>query len=114
KPKGALTSHGFFSLFRNSYAATPQWEDWTADDVALSAMPNFHTAGIGFVMIAMGVGATVVHTADPSPASIIRLSNAHGVTRIYMMPTINRMLLEELEATSGKATKYDGIYSAAA
>jgi fatty-acyl-CoA synthase len=114
RPKGAIISHGAFSLFRNAYAATPQWEDWTADDVALSAMPNFHTAGIGFIMLAMTVGATVVHTADPSPASIIRLSNAHGVTRIYMVPTIIRMVLEELDATGGPAPRYEGVYYGAA
>jgi fatty-acyl-CoA synthase len=114
KPKGAVISHGAVSLFRNAYADTPQWEDWTKDDVALSAMPNFHVAGISFVMLAMTVGATVVHTADPSPSSLIRLSNAHGVTRIYMVPTIIRMVLEELEATGGQAPRYRGIYYGAA
>src|SRR5690606_6917526 len=36
------------------------------------------------------------------------------VTRIYMVPTIIRMVLEELEATGGKAPKYEGIYYGAA
>ncbi|MES2481332.1 MAG: AMP-binding protein [Pseudomonadota bacterium] len=114
QPKGALVSHGALSLFRNAYRATPQWDDWMSSDVILSAMPNFHIAGIGFVLKGLIAGATVVHTADPSPANLIRLSKAHRVNRVYMVPTIIQMVLDELGATGEPAPRYDGIYYGAA
>ena len=113
-PKGALISHGAISLFRSAYASTPQWENWKTDDIALSAMPNFHIAGIGFVMLAMGVGATVVHTADPSPSSLVRLSNTHRTNRVFMVPTVVQMVMDELDATGCEVPRYDGIYYGAA
>ena len=110
QPKGALASHGALSLFRDAYAATPWWEDWAGTDTVLSAMPNFHIAGIGFVVTAMGVGARVVHTADPAPANLVKLSLQHGVDRIYMVPTVIQMVLDELAASAGPVPRYKGIY----
>jgi len=110
QPKGALISHGAISLFRNAYASTPQWEDWRQEDVVLSAMPNFHIAGIGFVVKVFAAGATVVHTADPSPGNLIRLSNSHAVNRIYMVPTVIQMVLEELRTAGESAPRYDTIH----
>lgn len=110
QPKGALVSHGAMSLFRNAYASTPQWEDWRQEDVVLSAMPNFHIAGSAFVVKVFAAGATVVHTPDPSPASLLRLSNSHKVNRIYMVPTVIQMLLEELRTTGAQAPRYDSIH----
>lgn len=110
QPKGALSSHGALSLFRNAYAATPWWDDWQYEDTVLSAMPNFHIAGIGYVVTAMAVGACVVHTADPSPANLVRLCLQHRVNRIYMVPTVIQMVLDELTASGGDVPKLKGIY----
>ncbi|SCK10565.1 fatty-acyl-CoA synthase [Variovorax sp. HW608] len=110
QPKGALSSHGALSLFRDAYAAMPWWEDWAPEDTVLSAMPNFHIAGIGYVIKALGVGARVVHTADPSPSNLVRLSVQQGVDRIYMVPTVIQMVLDELAASTGPVPRYKGIY----
>ena len=109
RPKGAVLSHGAMSFARLSYAETPQWENWLSSDVALSAMPSFHTAGIGFCLLTLTVGGTVVQTADPSPANLIKLSNQYHVNRIFMVPTIIRMVLEEIEASGVPAPKYDAV-----
>ncbi|MCC6787244.1 MAG: AMP-binding protein [Hyphomonadaceae bacterium] len=103
RPKGATLSHGAVSLTRHGDKLTPQWEDWTPEDIVLCAMPNFHIAGIGFVTHALAAGAACVHTADPSPPSLIALGRKHGVTRAFMVPTILRMYLDELKQRGERA-----------
>ncbi|AFK55912.1 AMP-binding protein [Tistrella mobilis] len=110
RPKGVLFKHGAVSAFQSAYDASPQWDDWRRDDVGLSAMPNFHMAGIGFMMMGLAVGATMVHTADPSPANLIALCNRHAVTRIFMVPTVIRMVLDDIRRTGAQAPKLTGLY----
>ena len=114
RPKGALMPHGMPSLFALSYAHSPQWEDWRASDVGLSCLPNFHNAGVGFMLMGLAVGATMVLTADPSPANLIALIRRHGVDRIFLVPTLIRMALDEIDRSGEPAPKLDGIYYGAA
>jgi acyl-CoA synthetase (AMP-forming)/AMP-acid ligase II len=51
-----------------------------------------------------------VLTADPSPASILDLSLRHGVTRTFIVPTVLRNVLEELQAQSIKLRTLRGIH----
>jgi acyl-CoA synthetase (AMP-forming)/AMP-acid ligase II len=110
RPKGVLFKHGAVSAFQSAYDASPQWDDWRRDDTGLSAMPNFHMAGIGFMMMGLAVGATMIHTADPSPASLIALCNRHAVTRIFMVPTVIRMVLDDIRRTGAPAPRLAGLY----
>ena len=113
-PKGALLPHGMLSQFSRSYAATPQWEDWQADDVAISVLPNFHIAGIGFMLMGLSVGATMVQSANPAPDNLIRLLHAHKADRIYLVPTLLRMMVDAIDASGEPAPRIKGIYYGAA
>ena len=113
-PKGALLPHGMISQFARSYAASPQWEDWGREDVAISVLPNFHIAGIGFMLMGLAVGATMVQSANPAPDNLIRLMHDHRADRIYMVPTLIRMVLDALDASGQPAPRLKGIYYGAA
>ncbi len=113
-PKGALLPHGMLSQFARSYAASPQWEDWQGSDVAISVLPNFHIAGIGFMLMGLAVGATMVQSANPAPDNLIRLMREHGADRIYMVPTLIRMVLDAIDASGTPAPRLRGIYYGAA
>lgn len=113
-PKGALLSHGMISQFSRSYAASPQWEDWQQDDVAISVLPNFHIAGVGFMLMGLSVGATMVQSANPAPDNLISLLRTHNADRIYVVPTLLRMVVDTLEESGESAPSIKGIYYGAA
>lgn len=113
-PKGALMPHGMISLLSQSYDRSPQWEDWRSEDVAISVLPNFHIAGVGFMLMGLCVGATMVQSANPAPDNLIRLMHDHQADRIYMVPTLIRMVLDAIDASGAPAPKLRGIYYGAA
>lgn len=113
-PKGAVMSHGMISQLSRSYDASPQWEDWRAEDVAISVLPNFHIAGIGFMLMGLAVGATMVQSANPAPDNLIGLMRRHKADRIYMVPTLIRMVLDAIDASGQAAPPLRGIYYGAA
>lgn len=113
-PKGALMPHGMLSQLSRSYDASSQWEDWQSGDVAISVLPNFHIAGIGFMLMGLAVGATMVQSANPAPDNLIALMRAHRADRIYMVPTLIRMVLDAIDASGAPAPRLKGIYYGAA
>lgn len=113
-PKGALLPHGMLSQFSRSYAASPQWEDWQPDDVAISVLPNFHIAGIGFMLMGLSVGATMIQSNNPAPDNLLKLIRDHAADRIYMVPTLIQMLVGAVEASGEQVPRIKGIYYGAA
>ncbi|MGR3322495.1 MAG: class I adenylate-forming enzyme family protein [Sagittula sp.] len=113
-PKGALIPHGMISQFSHAYAVSPNWEDWSADDVAISVLPNFHIAGIGFMLMGLSVGATMVQSGNPAPDNLLRLIRQHDADRIYMVPTLIQMLVSTVEDSGEAAPAIKGIYYGAA
>jgi acyl-CoA synthetase (AMP-forming)/AMP-acid ligase II len=114
RPKGAVLSHAAISLGRHSDVENPRWKKWTADEVTLSPMPNFHTAGICFVQMVLSVGATCVLTGDPSAKNLLRLILAYKVDHIFVVSTLIRLLLEEIKASGKPPPKIANIHYGAA
>jgi acyl-CoA synthetase (AMP-forming)/AMP-acid ligase II len=110
KPKGVLLSHGALSMARHAELISPDWADWPAGETSLSAMPNFHIGGMSWVLIGLVRFATVVITADATPASLLRLLREHGATRSFIVPTAMRAIIEELRARNEAAPRMRGIY----
>ncbi|WP_116613348.1 long-chain-fatty-acid--CoA ligase [Paraburkholderia unamae] len=94
--KGVMLSHRALSLSRHVEVGSPHWTDWNDDDIILSPMPNFHVGGLSWMLIGLMRSLTCILTADASPANLLRLARAHGVTRTFMVPTVVRMLLEQI------------------
>lgn len=94
KPKGVMLSHKSLSIARHIEIDSPDWADWHNTDVILSPMPNFHIGGLSWMFIGLRRGLTCVLTADASPANILDLIEHHKITRVFIVPTVIRALLD--------------------
>jgi fatty-acyl-CoA synthase len=102
RPKGVMLTHRTISIARHVEIGSPDWADWTDDDIILSAMPNFHTGGMAWMLTGMVRSLTCVLTADPAAENLLALSQRYGTTRTFMVPTVIRALLDALVASGGK------------
>ena len=114
KPKGVVLSHRAISIARWVEMGAPAWADWNDDDVVLSAMPNFHSGGLAWMLIGLLRSLTCVLTADPSPANLLALSVRHNVTRTFIVPSVVRLLLDAVEGSGDAAPPIKTIYYGAA
>lgn len=110
RPKGVLISHRALSLARHAESIAPDWADWEEGGISLSAMPNFHMGGLSWVLIGLVRQSTVVITADPLPANMLRLIREYAVERSFIVPTVIRAIVDELHASHEAAPKLKGIY----
>jgi acyl-CoA synthetase (AMP-forming)/AMP-acid ligase II len=97
-----MLTHRTISIARHVEIGSPDWADWTDDDIILSAMPNFHTGGMAWMLTGMVRSLTCVLTADPAAENLLALSQRYGTTRTFMVPTVIRALLDALVASGGK------------
>lgn len=110
KPKGVLTSQYALGAQRQVEVASPGFDDWGDDEVLLSPMPNFHVGGMSWVICGFSRGQTVVVTADTAPAVLLDLCVAHGITRTFIVPTVLRALLEDMNRRSIRVPSLRGIH----
>lgn len=114
RPKGVLLDHRAWSFARQAELVNPGFASFGGDDVILSPMPNFHVGGLSWVLMGIVRGCTCVLTADPSPDSVLELSERHGVARIFIVPTVIRMLVDGVRARGRGLPKLRAIYYGAA
>ncbi|MCA0239258.1 MAG: AMP-binding protein [Proteobacteria bacterium] len=114
RPKGVLETRRKLSVARWMEVGSPDWADWHAGDVLLSAMPNFHSGGLSYMLIGLLRSITCVLTADPSPANLLKLSRQHAATRTFVVPAVIRALVEMVEAGSEPAPPLKSIFYGAA
>jgi fatty-acyl-CoA synthase len=63
--------------------------EWTADTVAVHAMPLFHCAQLdAMIGPALHVGATNIVTADTSPDNLVALLAGHRANSFFAPPTV--------------------------
>jgi acyl-CoA synthetase (AMP-forming)/AMP-acid ligase II len=98
RPKGALLTQSGLGLARQAELVLPDWADFTDQDTILSPMPNFHCAGLSWMLIGLLRGCTCVLTGDPSPANVLALCRAHSVSRTFIVPTVIRGLVDAVKA----------------
>ncbi|MES2481337.1 MAG: AMP-binding protein [Pseudomonadota bacterium] len=114
QPKGVLETHRKLSIARWMEVGSPHWADWHGGDVLLSAMPNFHSGGLSWMLIGLLRSVTCILTADPSPANLLALSRKHAVTRTFVVPAVIRTLVEMVEAGTEPAPPLKTIFYGAA
>jgi acyl-CoA synthetase (AMP-forming)/AMP-acid ligase II len=110
KPKGVLTSQYALGAQRQVEVASPGFDDWGEDEVLLSPMPNFHVGGMSWVICGLSRGQTVVVTADTAPPVLLDLCVTHGITRTFIVPTVLRALLEEMNRRDVRVPTLRGIH----
>lgn len=91
RPKGAVLSHRALYLHAVHNALT---NAITGDDVLLHTIPLFHVNGWGTAHFLTGLGGTHVMLPRFDPVEVLRLTEREGVTRLFLVPTMARMLLD--------------------
>ena len=94
-PKGALLSHRGLYLHAIHSALTM---GLSGDDVVLHTIPLFHVNGWGTPHYVTGLGGVHVLLPRFDAAEVLRLIEAHRVTRLFLVPTMARILLDHTEA----------------
>ncbi len=102
KPKGVMLSH---SNLVETNAATARALGLTKDDTALIMVPMFNIFGLGALVLALSVGATVVLMEKFDGAGSLELAAATKVTALHGAPAMFTMQLrsgaiEELDLSS--------------
>jgi acyl-CoA synthetase (AMP-forming)/AMP-acid ligase II len=115
RPKGVLLTHAAVSISRHVETVSPDWADWTDQDVILSALPSFHIGGMAWMLIGLIRGLTCVLTADASVPNLLDLIDRYAVTRTFIVPTVLRAMLDMLHQTGRPPPRIRTItYGAAA
>jgi fatty-acyl-CoA synthase len=91
RPKGALLSHRALYLHAIHSALT---NGLSGDDVVLHTIPLFHVNGWGTPHYVTGLGGVHVMLPRFDAGEVLRLVEAHGVTRLFLVPAMARLLLD--------------------
>ena len=92
-PKGALLSHRGLYLHAVHSALTM---GLSGEDVFLHTIPLFHVNGWGTPHYVTGLGGVHVMLPRFEARTVLRLVEAHGVTRLFLVPAMARLVLDEL------------------
>ena len=97
RPKAVqLSSRNLDTMVANLVHALP-WSD--GKQVHLVAAPMTHAAGLLHLAV-MALGGRVVSLAAPSPDAILEAIERHGVTHLFLPPTLIYRLLDHPRALS--------------
>jgi len=91
EPKGAVLSHRALYLHAVHNALTG---GWTGADVVLHTIPLFHVNGWGTAHYVTALGGVHVMLPRFDAGEVLRLVEAHGVTRLLVVPTMMRAILD--------------------
>jgi acyl-CoA synthetase (AMP-forming)/AMP-acid ligase II len=115
KPKGVQLTHGCLTYARHCERVDGSYTGWDPGTTHLSAMPNFHIAGTSWLTIGLVRQSTMVLTADPSPANILKLIEQFKPERNFFVPTVIRALVDAVHASGRPAPRMKQIvYGASA
>jgi acyl-CoA synthetase (AMP-forming)/AMP-acid ligase II len=100
-PKGAMLNHRALLAFRTLRPEDqPEWNRWTAEDVSLIFMPQFHIGGTGFGLQTICSGATGHVITEFDVDTILDLIQHKGLSKIFAAPSALRMIIQHPRARS--------------
>ena len=91
KPKGVMNTHRAFQTYFAQFMIAFPYEG--ERPVNLAAAPMTHTAGM-LSLPCTAQGGTVVVVTKPDPATVLGAIAKHGVTEMFLPPTVIYRLLE--------------------
>jgi acyl-CoA synthetase (AMP-forming)/AMP-acid ligase II len=98
-PKGVQITHAAFAnWFR--FAASEPAPQWSADDVGLMTMPNFHLAGTWVTLPALNHGATLAILPAFDPDDFVQAVGTYRPTVACLVPTAIQLLLDHRSSRS--------------
>ena len=102
-PKGVeLSNRGFMEVCEMG----PPVTGFTAGKVMLNALPTFHIAGMGNLVMPLWAGAKVVFLPDFVPSQAVRAIEQHRVTHSFMVPA---MILFMLQTPESKTADFSSL-----
>lgn len=114
-PKGAVSSQFAFAVQREMETVSGHFDDWGDDEVLLSPLPAFHIGGMTWVLTGIVRGQTSIVTNDVSPGGLVDQCLHHAITRTFIVPTLVRAMIGEMDARGVRIPSLRGIqYGAAA
>lgn len=114
RPKGAITTQFDLAAQRVAETASGHFDDWQADEVLFSPLPNFHIGGMSWALTAFARGLPLIITANPAPPAILDAILEYCVTRAFMVPMLVRALIAEMDASGISRSSLRGIHYGAA
>jgi fatty-acyl-CoA synthase len=106
RPKGAVLTHRALYLHAVHTALTMNLGE---EDVVIHTIPLFHVNGWGTPHALTAVGGRHVMLTRFDPATVLRLIAAERVTRLYLVPTMLRMLLAAPELDASDLSSLKGV-----
>ncbi|WP_375195678.1 fatty acid--CoA ligase [Sphingobium sp.] len=99
-PKGAMLTNRSLLALRDAVPAEalPDWYRWSAEDVALVAMPIFHISGSGWGLWALQHGAKAIVVRDFDPHQVLDLLVRYRITKLMIVPTALRIVCDDPKA----------------
>lgn len=110
-PKGALIPYR--QTLANIVATVRGWR-LKRDDAAIQATPCFHAALNVYATPLLAIGGRVVLMPSFEPGEYLRLMQHAKVTRLFMVPTMYRMLAEHADFASADFSSVRGAISGGA
>lgn len=114
QPKGAITTQFAFAAQREMEHVSEHFDDWRDDEVLLSALPAFHIGGMTWVFTGICRGQTSIVTNDASPTGLVDQCLNYGITRTFIVPTLVRGMIGEMDARGVRIPTLRGIQYGAA
>ena len=105
-PKGAVLTHRALYLHAIHSALTMNLAE---DDVVVHTIPLFHVNGWGTPHALTAVGGRHVMLDRFDPPRLLRLIEDERVTRLYLVPTMLRMLLSAPELATADLSSLRGV-----
>ena len=95
-PKGVQLTHNNFYSSRNNIDPQEgmEWAEWTEDEVQLVVAPTFHIGGAGSGIGGLYASAKNVVLKEFEPSEVLHAINDHGITKIFMVPAMMKMILD--------------------
>ncbi len=111
-PKGAVMTH---RAYLAEYMGGAQALDYSGADVALAALPLYHTAQMhAFTMPQLLVGARTLLIEAPVPATVLELIERERITSFFAPPTVWISLLRHEDFARRDLTSLRHVYYGAA
>lgn len=96
-PKGVVLTHENFIRIHET-PATFEWNQWSADDASLAAMPCFHIGGTGWAVLGLYNGALNVVVREFDPAKILECIETWSISKVFMVPAALHLLVRHPRA----------------
>ncbi|MBN8874522.1 MAG: AMP-binding protein [Rhodospirillales bacterium] len=107
-PKGAMMTHR--AMLAQYYSCIHNM-DYAASDIALAALPLYHTAQMhAFTMPQLLVGARTILIEAPQPAQVLELIERERITSFFAPPTVWISLLRHPDFATRDLSSLEKVY----